>query len=416
MLVLGGTYGERCSEPERHEIAGSGLRAAAALADLDPGIRLITAVNDDAGAHGALSEQAAAEFVVNHYGIRHDFRTRTKPVSWSYFTPLSAPTLNGSGAALAAPLEADGDNALVFGLIEASAPESAPVKVRARRVALDPQKPRDLSLADVADIEADDVLLILNEDETRALGGSTHIATAAKNLLTFKDWHIAAVITKRGPRGALVTLPGADEPHVVSPLWTPRVYPIGSGDVFAAATAWAWAEQEHDPVDAARIGSAAAAYWCDRESLPLPADALTGSGYRPVAVHPGMVYLAGPFFNLAQRWLVDLVEHKLRPYRFSPLHDVGRGGVDVAQKDIDGLDHSRSVLALLDGSDPGTIFEAGYATSRRTPLVCFAESIDHEGYKMLAGTGAEITSDLSTAVYHAMWAAMDPHAWLNQFS
>jgi ATP-dependent protease HslVU (ClpYQ) peptidase subunit len=416
MLILGGTYGERCMEPERDEVSGSGLRAAAALAQLDPDVRLVTAIDKSTTRVGKMSEEKTAQFVADHHGLNVDFRTRSKPVSWSYFTPLSAPSLNGSGSVLLEAIDIEADAALVFGLVEVNRNESPRPKVRGRRVAVDPQKPRDLSLTDIPDINAEEVLLILNEDETMALGQGSNIAASARNLLNFQDWTVAAVITKRGPRGALVTTE-TGQPQVIPPLWTPRVYPIGSGDVFAAAAAWAWAEQGHTPVDAATIGSAAAAFWCDREDTPVTLAAVNDSPYTPVDVNPtARVYLAGPFFNLAQRWLIDLVDHKLRPYRFSPFHHVGPGGVDVAKKDLAGLDICKSMLALLDGSDPGTVFETGYATHLEMPVVCFAEHIDHEGYKMLAGTGAEITSDLSTAVYHSIWAAMDPAAWRARFT
>ncbi len=92
---------------------------------------------------------------------------------------------------------------------------------------------------------------------------------------------------------------------------------------------------------------------------------------------------------------------------FSPAHDVGAGGDEVARTDLDGLEGCQSMLALLDGDDPGTIFEAGWARSRDLPVVGFAEHPDAEGSKMLRGTGAEIHEDLATAVYRAIWAGME---------
>jgi hypothetical protein len=79
------------------------------------------------------------------------------------------------------------------------------------------------------------------------------------------------------------------------------------------------------------------------------------------------VYLAGPFFNLPQRWMIEefresLVEAGVRV--FSPLHAVGRGGADqVYDADMKGLRKSGVVLACVDGLDPGTIYEVGYAHS-----------------------------------------------------
>ena len=43
---------------------------------------------------------------------------------------------------------------------------------------------------------------------------------------------------------------------------------------------------------------------------------------------------------------------------FSPIHDVGIGkSKEIAQKDLKGLDESDSVFAILNGYDPGTVFE-----------------------------------------------------------
>ena len=52
------------------------------------------------------------------------------------------------------------------------------------------------------------------------------------------------------------------------------------------------------------------------------------------------------------------------------------------------------------------MFEVGYATDRRCPVVGYAQSTNVEGRKLLEGTGAEVHADLSTAVYRAVWAAM----------
>ena len=210
--------------------------------------------------------------------------------------------------------------------------------MRGARVVLDPQKPRGIrTLSDVADIEADAVLLaVLNEDETRALGESGSVEDAARNLLSFRHLPIEAVITKRGPRGALVTTVSSVE--LVGPRWTPSVYSIGSGDVFAAGAAWAWAEQGPTRWPRQRSARARQPGIAPASEVPVPVHALESCPFPPVRVdHAAKVYLAGPFFNLAQRWLVDLVEYALRPSRFSPMHDVGPGSSDVAALDLAGL-------------------------------------------------------------------------------
>ena len=391
MLVVGGTYTEVCQNPGRKSLAGSGLRAAAALASAGD-VVLHTAVAD--------AETQILRLTAGALDIEPQYKIRSEPVSFSYFTPLAAPTINGQAATLTdGPIDAgsDHDAALVFGMLEAR----DQVRLRARRAVLDPQKPRDLDRQDVPPVEADELVLVLNGAETRQLGDDHDLLAAARNLL--RRYSAAAVVTKRGPRGAVVTT--VDAQHLVEPYETSHVYPVGSGDVFAAGFAHAWAAGGADPVEAAHAGSAAAAAWCETEDYE---GLLDGPGRRrKVPLHDdATVYLAGPFFTLAERYLVDVVKAALAPQVWSPLHEVGVGGPEVAEKDLEGLRSCDAVLALADGTDAGTLFEVGYATLAGIPIVAYGERADDEAYKMLVGTGAEVVADLSTAVYRAVWAAM----------
>jgi nucleoside 2-deoxyribosyltransferase len=99
-----------------------------------------------------------------------------------------------------------------------------------------------------------------------------------------------------------------------------------------------------------------------------------------------------------------LVELGAQP--FSPLHDVGRGGPEVAIADLDGLDRSASVLALLDEFDPGTLIEVGYAIRRDVPVVAYLDPRPLQHMVMIEGSGVEVVDDLSSAVYRAIWRGM----------
>jgi hypothetical protein len=391
MRIVGGTYAERCAFPRHDELVGSGMRAAATLAGSGTDIVLTSARHP--------SEATVAAVTAGTYGVTAEWVDRSRVVKFSYFTPLNAPTIDGFGAELASEVNVSGDVVLTFGLIETGG-----VTVTGRRVVVDPQRPRNLTEEDLPDVSADEVIWTLNERETRQLGGTMDVEVAARKLV--EDRHLAAVVTKRGPRGVLVTT--ADGHQVpVGACVTERVFPIGSGDVFAAAFAWSWGIGDADPVEAAGAASNAAAHWCETQNYPTPREVLNGTSRRQTVptVKARPVYLAGPFFNLQQRWLIDVVKDALWPGVWSPSHEVGPGGLEVAQADLDGLELCDSVLALLDDNDPGTVFEAGYATKMDIPVVVFADKLDEEGGKMLLGTGSDHSSDLSTAVYKAQWAA-----------
>jgi Nucleoside 2-deoxyribosyltransferase/pfkB family carbohydrate kinase len=392
VIVLGGTYEELCRDPSRIDLIGSGQRAAIALRDVvGEELSLVTAVDQD--------NLADAETLCGGAGVTVEIFERTEPVGFVYATPLSAPIIRGRRASVNELIEVDDDDVLAFGMLETSP------RVKARRLVLDPQQPKDLAPLELGDISAEHLALVANVGETKALAGGTRILTdAAQELRSTTGAEV--LVTKAGARGALVTTETMQE--WVGPHPTPKVWPIGSGDVFAAGFAWAWAHEEADPVEAARAGSMAAAHWCTSQRLNLPAGAFREPPSPELAVQNGRVYLAGPFFTVSERWLVGLVQESLRTLGgsvFSPLHDVGVGH-DIAAEDLEGLADSTAVIALLDHSDAGTLFEVGWARHAGLPVVGLAEKLDKEAAKMLYGTDVSIHRDLSTAVYRALWASM----------
>jgi nucleoside 2-deoxyribosyltransferase len=89
---------------------------------------------------------------------------------------------------------------------------------------------------------------------------------------------------------------------------------------------------------------------------------------------------------------------------FSPLHDVGVGGDEVAKPDLEGLEGCSAVLALLDEIDVGTSVEIGWAAAKGIPVVGYSSRPADDAWKMVRGTGGTVVDDLSTAVYRAVWA------------
>lgn len=120
--------------------------------------------------------------------------------------------------------------------------------------------------------------------------------------------------------------------------------------------------------------------------------------------------MAGPFFTTGQIWVVEELLsaiERLGASVFSPLHDVGtqQQSEIIANLDLEGIKSSQAMLAVLDGSDPGTLFEIGYARSQNIPVVVLAENVMTSELTMMLGTGCEIVDDFSTAVYRSVWAA-----------
>jgi len=330
-------------------------------------------------------------------GVNVDWTERSEPVAFDYWTPLSAPTVRGPSAN-APPLHITGAAGLVFGMIEAA------TEAEVERLVFDPQQPKDLGDPDLSRIKAQRLAVVANSAETRSMTGETDLAAAARRLLETTSAEV--VVTKRAARGSLVT---TADGQVEVGLWpTSQVWPIGSGDVFAAGFSWAWAQEQMDPVDAARIGSHLASLWCGQKRWqPVPDNFKIPDG--EFVPHDGQVYLAGPFFTLSQRWLIELARESLTGLGgsvFSPLHDVGLGADEVAKKDLDGLESCTSVLALLDEVDAGVMFESGWACRSDIPVIVYTEHTEDDQLKMLRGSGVEVHDDLSSAIYRALWASM----------
>lgn len=403
MIVLGGTYRERCQNPVFDELRGSGFRAGIALRSVGD-VEFHSCVDDATSEEAAVLADTFATDADTAFGttLAAQWESRTEPVSFDYFTPLGSPAINGRLAERPS-FDVAGDAVLVFGMIEEP---PTPDRIRGDRVVVDPQQPRGLAGPPLDGIEASQLALVANRSETRAMGQEPDVWAAARKLAA--DPSIDIVVTKLGAIGALVTTSASQQPVPVYP--TPLVRALGSGDVFAAAFAHAWAQERQDPIDAADYASQMTSLAVSSNTWDFALSSHAGRlEALPAAELTPRVYLAGPFFDLSQRWLVETVRDSLTGLGgsvFSPLHDVGPGDDTVALQDLEGLDDCTCVVALLDGADAGTLFECGYATANAVPVVGYAENPDPEGHKMLRGTGAETHTDLSTAVYRAIWRAM----------
>ena len=278
---------------------------------------------------------------------------------------------------------------------------------------MDPQSPGLTDLTDHFDWNAKKLAIVGNLREILGLAGSAFDSVLEAATQVRRKYSAEVVVAKCGPRGAVVV--DDNGPSLVEPHPTEEVWPIGSGDVFSAIFAWNWAEQGEEPLESARRASLGTATWCSRG--PLQVVTKRGGVIAPKSnkkknadLRDIRIYLAGPYFNYGERWLVDLMREGLRGLGvevFSPFHEVGEGPPNkVAPADIQGLERCSAVLALLDGMDAGTLFEVGYAKARNIPVVGLAEQPDNPDLCMLQGTGVPIYPNLAQAAYHAVWSSL----------
>ncbi|HUT58726.1 MAG TPA: PfkB family carbohydrate kinase [Phycisphaerae bacterium] len=402
--IVGGTYREICYEPDWSALYGSGLRATAALTELSPNLGFHTFVG--------VPEKENLEHLAASFAFRlATCETIDQTVSFVYEHALAVPRITPAPHTLRDKhlLHVNAENILRFGMLEGDA------VVRGKRVVYDPQSAFDPCWFEANGSSAESLAVVANLGEWKKLTRTANHTELSAWLR--KECGSKVFVVKMGCRGAMVVDSSGTE--VVPAFETERVFPIGSGDVFAAAFAHYWCEGRLAPQEAALLASKSAANYCCSRTLPIPRDLSATDRFAPLPTRPlenasvshdFQVYLAGPFFNFAQRWLIDqaretLQDHGLRV--FSPLHDVGRGEAeDVAKKDIEGLENSKLVFAVVDGLDPGTLFEIGYARARGIPVMVFVQAEKPEDMKMLRGMDCVVCNDFATCVYRAAWMGL----------
>ncbi len=387
VAVVGGTYREVCLEPKIASLRGSGLRAAALLRSLGAHTTL----------HTCVDEAADAELVACLHAFAVEARVRRRPpeIVFSYETPVSP--ARWSYRAARNEIVAKAAKVVAFGMIDAT------WSVEGDAVVIDPQHGELQGM--LAAARASSIAVVLNAHEAARLTGLPAV-DAGRALLRHG---LDVVVVKQGALGGLVFSSDLIEAYGAIP--TPVTKTIGSGDAFTAGFAHAWFDNPDMVLDAARAGSRiAAAHSMTDTPQVVPAQIETLPEPLP---HPGdtvpMVYLAAPFFSTAERLLIDTARSALRDAGvrvFSPLHDVGYGGDEVASADLEGLSRCQAVLALLDGGDPGTIFETGWARYAGIPVVGLVADPDLHSWTMLRGTEVTLTTDLTSAIYGAAWAAI----------
>ena len=399
LTIVGGFYRESCRFPPSDEFWGSGGRAAAALGELSVQVKFITAADKHA--------EAILATIAQTVGFEYSAAPIAETIAFRYDHGLSAPLIwPPPNAVERVQLRVGGECVLQFGMLEAD------VDVDGRTVIYDPQEPFSPKHFRSA-VCPSRLAYVLNGSEARRLGGTDNPEVAALKIAA--DSGANVVVVKRGAHGALILQDGKFS--VVPAYETRSFWPIGSGDVFAAVFAARWGVQNLAAPDAADSASRATADYVEKRTLPIPRTVIMeGSSSVPLCLTRGTapegeydVYLAGPFFNMPQSWLVDEARVSLQGMGlkvFSPYHDIGIGaGADVAPKDIEALEKSRAVLAILDGVDTGTVFEAGFARALQKPVVAFAQCTPEEPLKMISGTGCEVVNDFVSAIYRVAWAA-----------
>ncbi len=299
------------------------------------------------------------------------------------------------------------ENVIRYGFYEGDA------KIQAKRVVYDPQNSEADKIHAFSDngSVADELSIVCNYSEGSKLSKETDPKRILDVLL--QPPNVVAVALKGAWEGVWIATKSKQE--LIKPTPTVYVHKIGSGDVFTAEFGYGWMILGLDPINAARRASLQAACYCESGSLPIPESGSVAAPRAPLIAKRDDIekkydiYLAGPFFNYAQLLVVEEMLnlfHDAGLSVFSPYHDVGFGHVaQIAKQDLEGLRASRIVVACLDGYDPGTVFEVGYARACKIPVLIYSPNLSDVNATMFVGTDCEVVKDFTTAIYRAVWWA-----------
>ncbi|HCF4373730.1 PfkB family carbohydrate kinase [Pseudomonas aeruginosa] len=401
ITIVGGVYRERCMRPAWDDVYGSAGRAATAIARFGGQAELHACVDSDTQI--VVDARAAVE------GFRFNATAAQAGVTFEYVHGLANPDIR-RGSQTKSELHVDAEKVLRFGMIDGTA------VVRADYAVFDPQNADGPESFKANGSQAKHLALVLNRHEANRLAPASSDRSPEKLAIALAVQEGAEVVViKMGPLGALVYDKGTIS--TVPAYRTERVWKIGSGDTFAAHFALGWMGKGLAAHQAASTASIATAFYCQNQGFPDPA---LLAGFNPQPLQPSSrylagyvpkVYLAGPFFTLAELWLVGQARRDLLAMGlnvFSPYHDVGLGTAeDVVEKDLEGVRNCDALFAIGDGLDSGTIFEVGYARALSKPVVFYAENESSEDKKMIEGSDCRITDDYVTAIYQTAWEAVE---------
>lgn len=399
VTVVGGVYREVCMWPPSDEVYGSGGRAACSLAKQGVHVRLI-----------GFADKIADSTMRGHadqYGFEWAPVPISSGVAFYYSHGLATPAVRDSEG-VSGPINVSDECVLRFGMWEGDA------NVSAARVVYDPQSAYSPQRFSANGSKAEKLAVVLNRREALTLlGSSGELSSEEIARKVAKLENAAVVVLKQGPHGAMVL--ENDRIQLVPSYETTRVAKIGSGDQFTAHFAFGWMVSQLSAADSAAYASKATAYFCERRDFPSKSDLegfeprATSSGHLSASKNRVSVYLAGPFFSLAQMWIVEEARRHLSELGlevFSPFHDIGRGdAARVVPMDLRAIRDCDFVFAIADGLDSGTVYEVGYARALGRPVVVYSESETAENLKMMEGSDCFMCHDFVSAIYRAAWIA-----------
>lgn len=391
--IIGGTYLEIDHDYLSYELFGSGLRGAKFFLENSVKVDFYTRCNEE-----------TKNFLKQYQKVYTDFNVRCLEtpdlITFTYNFSLDSPTIFPNPKKITKrELEVEAENILAYGMLELD------FSIVGKKVVYDPQtsiNPKSFSQFG----KADELVYIVNLGEAQSLSQSRDIELIKSYFFNVEN--AKAFIIKNGPYGATLYLKNI-EIYIPSYI-TNSVNKIGSGDIFTASFTYYWLVKDFSFEEAALFASRSTACYCDNKVYQ---DCSIHSEfqypeYKATDLSKKQVYLASPFFSLAELIFVDKIRTTFISFGvkvFSPYHDIGIGNdTTIAIRDFDGIDSSDIVFCMLDNNDSGTMVEAGFSIAKGKKIIGYHRTCNDEKLLMLKSGDFKVFNHLTTAVYHTIWS------------
>ncbi|WP_374172164.1 PfkB family carbohydrate kinase [Flavobacterium tructae] len=393
ITVVGGTYREIDYDDISIEIYGSGFRATKFLLENDCKAHFETVGNSNV--IGYLNENKKV-----YNGFTFECKECDEIITFKYSFSLDQPTIFPHLLTIqkAEQINIKSENLIAFGMLETD------FTLSGNKVVYDPQTPiKPKKFSEFG--KAEELVYIVNKNEASSIAFSEDIEEI-KNYF-FNSEQAKAFIIKNGPFGATLYL--KDKEVKIPSYITNNVNKIGSGDIFTASFGYYWMMKGLSLEDSAIYASRSTAIYCDKkvyvETSTL--DVFNYPEFNNQAFSEKQVYLASPFFSIAELILIDKIRSAFLSFGikvFSPFHDIGLGeDAIIAKKDLEGIENSDIIFCVLDNLDSGTLIESGYSLAKGKKMIGYHRTCDDNKLLMLKPANIHFYQHLTTAIYQTIW-------------
>lgn len=395
ITVVGGTYREIDYDDVSVDIFGSGFRAVKFLLENKVAVNFITAANQEALYYLKENQKVYRNFTVNS-NICKDL------VTFKYSYALDDPSIFPQLLTIEKipSIVVEQENIIAFGMLELD------YKITGKKVIYDPQTSiRPNKFTEIG--SADELIYIVNMNEAKSISSCDNIEDIVDYF--FNRENALAFIIKNGPYGATLYSKEEEEEVSIPSYITTNVNKIGSGDIFTSSFGYYWINKGMTLKESAIAASKSTALYCDKKAY---IDSTTYKEFKYEEfkysnISEKQVYLASPFFSISELILIDKIRASFLSFGikvFSPFHDIGLGDeIEIAKKDVEGIENSDIIFCILDNLDSGTLIEAGYSMAKGKKIIGYHKTCDENKLLMLKPADINFYQHLTTAIYQTIW-------------